>query len=324
MLVVRCSLFVIFTLCLVASFALAQATFEQGLKLEQAGRYKEAAQVYEQILAGNNQRADVHHKLGMLYLQRLSKLDKAIEHLEKAVALDERNAEYHYALAAAYFEDSERSTVVRRALIANKLRTQLELAVKYNPNSIEYREGLMRYYLQAPAIMGGSYAKAHEQADAVAKIDPYRGLLNHALIYLQEGKKDKAVEACHRAIALNPRNWQGYHRLGIYYRMEKQYDEAIKQGKKCVEVAPNSGDCYDFLGETYYRKGMYDEAIAALKMALQKEPQLVLTIFRLARCYEAKGLNKEAVQYYQQYLSKVSKGDWADEARKKIAQLSGK
>ncbi len=314
--------FVILAFCLSASLTLAQATFEQGLKLERAGRYKEAAQVYEQILVGNNQRADVHHKLGMIYLQRLSNLDKAIEHLERAVALDERNAEYHYALAAAYFEDSERSTVVGRTLVASKLRTQLELAVKYNPNSIEYREGLMRYYLQAPAIMGGSYAKAHEQADAIARINPHKGLIHHALIYYREGNKSKAVETLHRAIALDPNNWEGYYHLCGYYVNEKKYDEALAAGKKCTQLSPNAVGCYGCLGDAYYSKGMHDDVIAILKVALQKDPQHALSNFRLAQSYEAKGLYKEAVQYYQKYVNLVPQGSRAEQARKKIAELS--
>jgi tetratricopeptide (TPR) repeat protein len=310
--------------CLVTSLALAQATFEQGLRLEREGKYEEAKSVYEEVLAKNNSRAEAHHQLGLLYLRRMSKIDQAIQHLERAVALEERNAEYHFALAEAYNADLENSTIVGKTMVAPKIRAQLELAVKYNPGSVQYREAMVQYYLVAPGIVGGSYAKAHEQADEVAKLDSHKGLLVHAMIYYREGKKDKSLETIQKAIALDPQNWRGYHRLCGYYISEKRYDEAIAPAKKGIQVAPNMANCYDCLGDAYYKKGMYDEAIATLRIALQKNPQYALANLNLARSYEAKGLYKEAVQYYGKYISLVPKGPQADQSKKKIAELSRK
>jgi tetratricopeptide (TPR) repeat protein len=265
--------------------------------------------------------ADAYYHLGVENLREPSNSDRAIENLEKAVELDKMNAEYHYMLAEAYMANFQYAGLVRMPFIAPKVKAQLELAVQYCPRSSLYREALIQYYVFAPAIFGGSYRKAHEQAEEIAAIDPYLGMLAHAGVYSEEGEDEKALTLFRKAMHVRPAAWQAYQRLGALYLNDQEIDEAIKMFKKYVEVAPDHADSYNQLGQAYQQKRMYDDAIAAFERALQLDPSLTPLVFRIAQLHEFKGNKGPAREHYQRYLSMVPSGRAADDARVKIREL---
>lgn len=265
--------------------------------------------------------ADAFYRLGVENLHEPSNSDRAVEHLEKAVELNDLNAEYHYMLAEAYMANFQYTGLVRMPFIAPKVKTQLELAVKCDPGSTVYREALVNYYVFAPAILGGSYQKAHEQADEVSKIDPYVGMLAHAGVYAEEGESGKAVNLYKKAIYSRPASWQAYHHFGNYYLGIHKSDAAITMFKKYVEVASDHAESYHQLGQAYQQKRMYNEAIAAFRKALEKDPSRTPLVFRIAQLYEFSGNTALAREQYQRYLSMVPSGRAADDARVKIREL---
>jgi tetratricopeptide (TPR) repeat protein len=271
--------------------------------------------------ANGSRMADAFYRLGVENLYEPSNSDRAVEHLEKAVELDESNAEYHYMLAEAYMENFQFAGLVRMPFIAPKVKTQLELAVKYDPGSAVYREALVNYYVFAPAVLGGSYQKAHEQANEISKIDSYMGMLAHAGVYAEEGESDKAVNLYKKAIYSRPTSWQAYHHFGNYYLGVHEIDAAIMMFKKYVEVAPDQAESYHQLGQAYQQKRMYDEAIAVFQKALERDPSRTPLVFRIAQLYEFRGNKALAREQYQRYLSMVPSGRAADDARVKIREL---
>ena len=274
-----------------------------------------------EIIANDFRMADAFYRLGVENLQEPSNSDRAVEHLEKAVELDESNAEYHYMLAEAYMANFQYAGLVRMPFIAPKVKTQLELAVKCDPGSTVYREALVNYYVFAPAILGGSYQKAHEQANEIWKIDSYMGMLAHAGVYAEEGESDKAVTLYRKAIYFRPASWQAYHHFGNYYLGVHEIDAAIMMFKKYVEVAPDQAESYHQLGQAYQQKRMYDEAIAAFQKTLERDPSRTPLVFRIAQLYEFRGNKALAREHYQRYLSMVPSGRAADDARVKIREL---
>jgi tetratricopeptide (TPR) repeat protein len=274
----------------------------------------------DRMLRGSNV-ADAYYHLGVENLGEPSNSDRAIENLEKAVELDRMNPEYHYMLAEAYMSNFQYAGLVRMPFIAPKVKAQLELAVQFCPRSSLYREALIQYYVFAPAIFGGSYRKAHQQADEIAAIDPYLGMLAHAGVYSEEGEDEKAQTLFRKAMHVRPAAWQAYQRLGALYLSNQEIDEAIKMFKKYVEVAPDHADSHNQLGQAYQQKRMYDDAIAAFERALQLDPSLTPLVFRIAQLHEFKGNKGLARVHYQRYLSMVPSGRAADDARVKIREL---
>jgi tetratricopeptide (TPR) repeat protein len=274
-----------------------------------------------EAIANDSRMADAFYRLGIANLHEPSNSDRAIEHLEKAVELDDSNAEYHYMLAEAYLENFQYAGLVRMPFIAPKVRTQLEMAVKCDPGSTVYREALVNYYVFAPAILGGSYRKAHEQANEISKLDSYVGMLAHAGVYAEEGESDKAVNLYKKAIYSRPSSWRAYHHFGNYYLSIHEIDAAITMFKKYVEVASDQAESYHQLGQAYQQKRMYDEAIAAFQNAVEKDPSRTPLVFRIAQLYEFRGNKELAREQYHRYLSMVPSGRAADDARVKIREL---
>lgn len=287
-----------------------------GQKLQQQNRVQNDRTIREPGLAG------AYYHLGVGNLNEPSNSDRAIEQLEKAVELDDHQAEYHYMLAEAYMANYQSAGIFRMPLIAPKVKEQLELAVKLGPDSARYREALMQYYIFAPGIFGGSYQKAHDQAMEISKLDPYLGMLAHASVFAEEGETEKALNLYRKAIATRPSAWQAYHHFGVYYLGVHEIDQAVAMFKRYSEVAPDQADSYNQLGKAYQLKRMYTEAIAAFQKALEKDPSLTPLVFRIAQLYEFKGNRDLAREQYQRYLSMVPSGRAADDARVKIRELA--
>jgi len=266
--------------------------------------------------------ADAYFRLGVENLREPSTSDFAVEQLGKAIELNENNAEYHYQLAEAYLAKFEYANILQKPFIAPKVKTQLELAVRCDPSSTLYREALIQYYVFAPGILGGSFEKAHEQADEIAQRDPYLGVLAHAGIFSEEGEGERSLSLYQRAIRSQPKSWEAYHRLGLYYLNVQETDEAITMFRKYVDLAPDQANSYNCLGQAYQQKGMYAEAISAFQKALERDPSLASLVFRIAQLCDLKGMRSPALEHYQRYLSMVPRGRAAEDARGRIRLLT--
>lgn len=265
--------------------------------------------------------AEEHYKLGLAYLREPQNTEKAVEHLEEAVELDRSNAEYHFKLAEAYAEDFSYANIFRKPFLATNVKMQLELAVQHNPSSVRYREGLIQYYMFAPVLLGGSFKKARDHAEALRMIDPYASLLAYATVSAEEGEHERAVSYFIGAVRLRPQRWEAYHRYGMYCLNIHQVDDAIANLKKYVELVPDTAHSYESLASAYVRKRMYDEAIKYYDIAIDKDPSLTRLIFRIAQLYEFKGARFDALRQYQRYLAVAPGGRAAEDARQKIEEL---
>jgi len=266
--------------------------------------------------------AEEHFQLGLAYLNSPGSSEKAVEHLEKAAALNRGNAEYHFKLAEAYASDFSYANILRKPFLAVRVRDELELAVRFNPSSIEYREGLIQYYIMAPAILGGSYARARAEANAMSTFDPYFSLLAHANINAEEGDHESATALFMRAIAMRPTNWQGYQRFGAYCVNIQEIDRAIQQFKVYVSLKPDTAASHEILASGFVRKRMYDEAIASYLRAYEVDASQNALLFRIAQLHEFRGSVKDAAAFYAQYIASAPSGRLADDARARIAELS--
>lgn len=267
--------------------------------------------------------AEEHFRLGLAYLNSPESSEKAVEHLEKAATLNRGNAEYHFKLAEAYARDFSYANILRKPFLAARVRDELELAVRFNPSSIEYREGLIQYYVLAPAILGGSYTRAREEANAMSAFDPYFSLLAHANINAEMGDHERATALYTRAIAMRPATWQGYQRFGTYCINIQEFDNAIRQFRAYVNLRPDTAASHESLASAFVRKRMYDEAIVSYLRAYEVDASQNALLFRIAQLHEFKGSAKDAVAFYAQYVASAPSGRLADDARVRILDLSG-
>ncbi len=166
-----------------------------------------------------------------------------------------------------------------RALrLARRGRELMERAAALAPGDISFREGLVDFYRQAPALAGGSLEKARAHADAIAKIDPVRGAAWQAAILMEEGKSAEALAACDAALAARPDDYVALFTLGrTVSECGLRLDDGERALRRCLTMAPAASEpshagVHYRLGLIAERRGEIGAAREAYKASLALEP----------------------------------------------------
>src|SRR5688572_1793019 len=142
---------------LVGAFVLASSASAQSIdrakQLFDNARYAEAK---TELLAA--QKANDRNPVAAYYLGRIAMIenesDEAVRYFERALKLEEGNALYHTWLGNAIRDVTPRSSKIRMAFNARRMKKEWERAVELDPNQIDARYGLVMFYSMAPGAMG--------------------------------------------------------------------------------------------------------------------------------------------------------------------------
>jgi tetratricopeptide (TPR) repeat protein len=173
-----------------------QAGVDSAVQLYRAHRYAEARAVLGPASTGGDVRA--YYWLGRIAAAQ-NDADAATRWLEKAVHTNDTSSEYHLWLGRVYGIRAEHASLFKRAGLAKRTKAEFERAVALDPRNIDARADLVTYYLVAPGFLGGSHEKAKAMADAIRKLDPYRGGLVAATI-AEDEKNDAGAEREYRRL----------------------------------------------------------------------------------------------------------------------------
>jgi tetratricopeptide (TPR) repeat protein len=116
--------------------------------------------------------------------------EAAAKHFERVVAAAPQSgaALTMYGNAAGNYLPS--AGMFTKMRVAPRLRDAFAKAVALDGTNVDARYGLMQYLLNAPGAVGGDKAKAREQAEAIARLQPWRGVW--ARLQVAQGLKDAA------------------------------------------------------------------------------------------------------------------------------------
>ena len=113
--------------------------------------------------------------------------------------------------------------------------------------------------------------------------------------------------------------------------LDGNYESAIKSLQQALETQPDSPQLLTDLASAYFERAEsanrpidYGHAIEALGQALAKAPDDPVALFNRALISERMFLYTQAVDDWQHYLRVDSQGEWADDARKRLADLQEK
>lgn len=235
--------------------------------------------------------------------------DAAIEILGKAVAQSPKSAEVHYWLGSAYGAKVQAGGMMAAAQYASNIKDEFEKAVALDPKYVDARFGLVQVYAGAPALMGGSYEKASEQAKEIKAIDPVVGHRAYAFIYVQQSKLDLANKEYVDAIREQPKSGKAHSFFGQYLASaEKNYPAAMTELETALKIDPKYMPAFYHLGRVAsVANTNLTRGEEALKQYLaytpkENEPSLASAHAFLGAVYEKEGKKAEAKQAYETAL----------------------
>ncbi len=125
------------------------------------------------------------------------------------------------------------------------------------------------------------------------------------------------------------------HALGKYYLADKQFDKAIEQFNAALKETPTVAELHNDLGAALLEKSKLEKrsgqpgyslehmaaSLESIEQALKLQPNYPAAVFNRALCLQEMYLPRQAIEEWKKYLQLDSKSLWADEARRRLAEL---
>ncbi|MFN9577287.1 MAG: tetratricopeptide repeat protein, partial [Gemmatimonadota bacterium] len=236
------------------------------------GQYATARARFESAAAANARDAVARYWWGRALLAE-DKTGPAAERFEDAIAIDGAKAEYHLWAGNAYGVEAQRANVLRQGLLARRVKAAFERAVALDPTLIDARNGLLGYYLYAPGFMGGSVAKAKEQATALLALDAFIGRSALASVAIKQDDLAGAERELVTLLRDFPDSGRAVASLGNFYADRARPADAFRTFEQWVAKHPKDPLGYYGIGRTAAVTGQQlDRGVAALQMARALPP----------------------------------------------------
>ena len=329
-------LMTVFTLAtlLVASAAILEAGWEEGVAAFKSGNFQQAAKEFQGFV---DERPDVfqgHYMLGQS-LAKLGRDQEALTHLRKALELEPGNVGVQLALGKVYLEvgrysdaaallgkidasslpKSQQPALHQMLALAleksgdsGRALQQLAQAARSNPN-----DATIQYQYGAAALRDGDTATAVSALGKAAQLDPNdpNKLNAYAQALVRKGRSargqskgqaySQASATAQKLVALDP-SYDNLMLLSGAQLGAKQYDGALSTLQQAARKNPNDWLPLFYQGQAFTQKNQFGSAESILKQALDKASpgKDQVTIWKqLGFVYEKQKSYKAAIGAYQ-------------------------
>lgn len=269
------------------------------------------------ILDRDPENAETHKLLGEIYrgyaLDRRTgpneaMLRTAIEHLEKALAIEPRDFE---ALTSI-------STLYRVAGLNDKALEALETALEVDPESSEAMTALASLYIDT--------GQADKAIDALERVNRAEGMDRRraqmlADAYQKAGEHGKAAEMLEELLA--DAQDQGGNTLPLRRALAQSlmfagdFDGAVEQYEALLEAEPRSAEHYLRIAQIRREQRRYSDAWDNLKQAQKyaSGPMELEVKYNTVMLLEAEQRTAEAIEGLEQILTDTEKLDYEEQER---------
>ena len=252
--------------------------------------------------------SEAYNLLCRVYLMA-EKWDPAVSACEHAVKLEPESSQYHLWLGRSYGQKAEHVSAFSAAHVAGQVRDEFETAVRLNPKSVEARDDLADFYLEAPWIVGGGEKKAETQAEEIQKLEPAQADLLRARI--AEKKKDFATAEAQikHAIQQNGGTAGSWMALAHLYRQTGRFEEMEQAVGRATAPSLNRPDVLtraaEILIQSKRNPGMAQELLR--RYLSSPNPSEDAPVFKahylLGTLLEQQGQREEAITQFQAALA---------------------
>lgn len=240
--------------------------------------------------------------------------DAALAVLRPALDAEPNNAAYHLWMAAIYAQRSARINIVAQLLATRTMRAELERAVALDSAavtavSIDAHSELARFYLTAPAMLGGSYVKAEREIAVLERVSPARAHTLRGYLAHHTGNLRIAETEMRAAISAAPDSAMGYAALAALLGEQQRNDEAFLLWQQAVARDSSLMPAYTAMGNIGATTGTHlTDAALALEHYAAHPPRPTDRRDRaraagwLAIVYKKQGRMADARKQYEQAL----------------------
>jgi len=270
----------------------AQSFFDQGTKLFEAGELDEAESLFRKYLKSNKKDAEANFYMGRIYFDK-GDFSEATDWFNKAVDYQKGSAKYHMWLGHSYGSRAQDAPTIKQPFLARNSRKNYEKAVELAPQSIEVRESLIEYYLQAPGFLGGGVDKAEEQAKEIEKIDSVAGGMAWGRIYSYTDQNELAFETYSNLSQDYPSAMPPYYLLYTYYYNESQFQKAVELSTRQISYNDTTANIYMNRGNALQQLEQFDEALDDYIKVLSMDSSMYAAHYQIGRLAAVSGTRLE-------------------------------
>lgn len=186
---------------------------------------EEALRQFEALRVQNPDDAEVLYYLGYLQLRQFHR-KTAVKLMRRAVELKPEVVDYRIGACEAIGAYIDDVPFYRQIGLAREVYQNLKAGLAVDPKSIEVHDGLMKFYLGAPALMGGGHDKAVAEAAQIAVLNPSRGYVATGLIAVSDKRYGDAERDFRAAIQVAPDDPLPRYELGKVQLARRHFDSA--------------------------------------------------------------------------------------------------
>ena len=232
----------------------------EALRIKLLGETK--AQVVKRYT--ENQEAYDLYMQGLYFYNKRGKenLEKAVEYLKRAIAIDPKYALAHAQLAETYATIGDWGQLPPREAFP-RAKEAAQIALEINDSLAEARCALA----QVKYVFERDWRSAEEEYKKGLSLNPSyaAGHKSYGEFLTRAGRFDEAQRAYNKASEIDPLSLIIRSQVAWPLMHSRQYDLAIEQLKSVLEMDPNFEPAQDYLRRAlfskYIAKGMYKEAL---------------------------------------------------------------
>ena len=259
------------------------------LSFHQAGRLREAAQLYREVITAEAENADALHYLGLVETN-LGNYHEARSLLERSLALRPTNVQFIENCATTLFQLMDYGAAVELA--------HRGLRIDGRNLSLSYVRAISLFKLRR-------YADAVAQFDKILKLTPnHVAAVNERGAALAELKDyDAALAAFENALALHPQYAEAYLNKGNVLGILRRHSEALAAYDDALALKREMVDAWTGRANVLTQLERFDDALRAYDVALNLNAAAFAPWMGKASVFERLRRNDEALQCYDRALA---------------------
>jgi tetratricopeptide (TPR) repeat protein/2-polyprenyl-3-methyl-5-hydroxy-6-metoxy-1,4-benzoquinol methylase len=270
--------------------------FGAALAQHQRGALAEAERRYRYLLTLYPKHADSLHNLGLIVLNG-GNATAAVDLFERAIAINDRTAEYHYNIALAWRALNRADKVAVHLERAIALRNDYPLA-HLNLGNVRHEQGRL-----------ADAAAAYERALALSP-NLVAARFNLGNVLAEQRRWDAAIACYNQVLAAEPNHAEAHGGLGSALTDLGRPRDAIAHLERAIALRPDLIGAYESLGRAYLSAGQLHQALLAIARALElKETTPGKSFF--AQCAMFAEFTKDPTGRFRQLVLRALNEGWA-------------